>query len=170
VVWGVLAGVVARFVPRAGGPLAELILGPGQLIMVAPLLLAGFVLVGAARWPAAGALAVVLAPRLALAVTDLARPVPSSILAVIRTAAGMLLYALGVALVVLVGLQVLRIGTSPPIPTLGAVLAENLNRPGLGQAALMAVATLATIAPFLLAGWTLLRHPRQAEAGASLGT
>jgi peptide/nickel transport system permease protein len=170
VLWGVLAGLAARFLPRAGGPVAEVILGPGQLIVAAPLLLAGFVLVGAARWPAAAAMAVVLAPRLALAVAELARPLPPSILSVIRTAAGMLLYTLGVAVVVLVGLQVLGIGTSPPIPTLGAVLAENLNRPGLGQAAFMAVATLATIAPFLLAGWTLLRHPRQAEAGASLGT
>ncbi len=39
-----------------------------------------------------------------------------------------------------------------------------------GQAAQAALVTLAAIAPFLLPGWALLRHPRQAEALANLDT
>jgi peptide/nickel transport system permease protein len=169
--WGALAAAVARRLPGAGEPVAEVLLGPGRLVMVAPLLLAGIVLVGADRWPVAIALAVVLAPRLATAVTDLARPAPASTPAAIRTAIGMLLSACGVSLAVLAGLQLLGIGTRPPTPTLGGVLAEQLPYLAVnGQVAVTAVATLVTTAPFLLAGWALLRHPRQAEVLATLHT
>jgi AcrR family transcriptional regulator len=116
-------------------------------------------------------LAVVVAPRLATAVADLARPLPASAPAAIRTVTGMLLSAGGVSLAVLVGLQLLGIGTHPPTPTLGGVLADALAYLDVnGQAALAAVVTLAAIAPFMLAGWALLRHPRQAEALATLDT
>jgi hypothetical protein len=90
----------------------------------------------------------------------------------VRTAAGMLLSAWGVALVVLVGLQALGVGTLAPTPTLGADLADGLiyltvNGPAMQTAA---VATLVAIAPFPLAGWALLRHPRRAEVVATLHT
>ncbi|MBO0871548.1 MAG: hypothetical protein J2P15_23600, partial [Micromonosporaceae bacterium] len=171
VAWGALAVLVARVLPRAGGPIAEVILGPGRLVMVAPLLLAGIALIGAARWPVALALAVLLAPRIATAVNDLVGPQPPAPAAAIRTAGGVLLTAWGVMMAVLVGLQLLGIGTAPPAPTPGQILADAFAYLTVnGQAAQVAAVTLAGIAPFLLAGWALLRHPRQAEALPTLNT
>lgn len=167
-VWGALAALVAHRMPRAGGPISEVILGPGRLVMVAPLLLAGTALVGADRWPVVLALAVVLTPRLAVTVAEMARPLPTSPLTVIRTAAGLLVHALGVTVVVLAGLEFIGIAERPPTPALGEVLAETTT--SNGQVALAAALTLVAITPFLLAGGALLRHPRQAEAQAPLDT
>jgi peptide/nickel transport system permease protein len=173
VAWAALAVLVIRLLPRAGEPVAEVLLAPGRLVMVAPLLLAGIVLVGADGWPVPVALAVVLAPRLATAFTDLARPLPASTSAAVRSATGMLLNTWGVGLTVLVGLQLLGIGIHPPTPTLGETLADELNYltvNGQGTLAAAAAATLVATAPFLLAGWALLRHSPRAEAIGTLDT
>ena len=170
-VWGGVAVLLERKLPRGGSRVvAEALLVPGRLVVVAPLVLAGVILVGADRWPAIFALALILAPRLAAAVTSLARPFPTSVPATIRTTGGLLLSAWGVALTVLVGQQFLGVGVVPPAPALGDVLAERIPTliVGAGQTVLAALLVVAVTAPFLLAGWALLRQSPRADAITTL--
>ncbi|WP_163508837.1 hypothetical protein [Fodinicola acaciae] len=170
-VWGGVAVLLEQRLPRGGRTVAEALLVPGRLVTVAPLLLAGVTLVGADRWLAVLAFALLLAPRLAAAVVSAARPRLESPLSAIRSAGGLLLVAWGVALAVLTGLQFAGVGAEPPAPALGAVLSELTQRLVIAAPTgiLTALATLALTAPFFLAGWSLLRQPR-ADALATLDT
>ncbi len=168
--WAALAVFVARQVRNAGDAIAEVILGPGRLVTMAPLLLAGVVLLGVDRWWTVLALALVFTPRLAVAIADLARPLPTAAPDALRGAAGLLLTTCGVALAVLTGLQTVGLATKPPDPDIGSVLSQSIQQPGTSQAVAAALVTVVAIAPFLLSGWALLRHPRQAEAVAAVTT
>lgn len=169
VAWGALAVLVARRLPGAGGPVAEVVLAPARLVTVAPLLLAGIILAGADRWPATLVVAVVVAPRVAAAVAELDRPVPYPVTTLLRTVGGLLLAAVGVAVAVLVGLGLLGLVAHPPTPSLGGVLSDSLpTLIGSDEGVYAAVVALLTTVPWLLAGSALLRHPRRPEALATL--
>jgi ABC-type dipeptide/oligopeptide/nickel transport system permease subunit len=169
VAWGALAVLVARRLPGAGGPVAEVVLAPARLVTVAPLLLAGIILAGADRWPATLVVAVVVAPRVAAAVAELDRPVPFPVTTLLRTVGGLLLAAVGVAVAVLVGLGLLGLIAHPPTPSLGGVLSDSLpTLIGSDEGVYAAVVALLTTVPWLLAGSALLRHPRRPEALATL--
>jgi ABC-type dipeptide/oligopeptide/nickel transport system permease subunit len=171
-IWAGLAVLLERKWPRGGRLVAEVLLAPGRLMMVAPLLLAAVVLVGADRWPAVLAFAVILTPRLAAAIVSLARPFPASVPSAIRATGGLLLTAWGIALIVLVGQQFVGVGVTPPAPALGGLLSERVQYLviGAGQALLVALATILLTAPFLLAGWALLRQPPRADVLTTLDT
>ncbi|GAA1714412.1 hypothetical protein GCM10009765_74270 [Fodinicola feengrottensis] len=168
--WGAVAVVLERKLPRGGRVVAEALLAPGRLVMVAPLMVAGLILVGTDRWPAVFALALILAPRLATAVPGLARPSLASVPAMVRTAGGLLLSAWGVALAVLIGQQFVGVGVFAPAPALGGVLAERVPYfvVGAGQSLLAALLVVVLTAPFLLAGWALLRQSPRADAVTTL--
>lgn len=168
-VWGVLAALLYRL-PEVGRPLAELLVSPGRLLSVAPLLIAGAILAGADRLPAILVLAIALTPRIAAAVLELAERSLESV-AALQIGTGLVLCCVGVALPVLVGLQVLGLATPPPSPSLGGVIVQNQSSLFLtGTAAVPAVVVILTSAPFLLAGWSLLRHPWAADALAMIET
>jgi len=168
VIWGALAALVADRVPRFGGPVAEAILSPGRLVMVAPLLIGGFALAGPEHWPVVPALALVLTPRIAVAVAEVGRPIPRSLLVMVQLVGGILLRTLGVAAVLLLGLELIGVALLPPHPSIGGELSNSLSLGG--HYGLIALLALVAIAPLLLAGAALLRHPRQAEAAAALET
>lgn len=170
VAWGALAAFLARRVPGAGGPLAELVLAPARLVAVAPLLLAGLILAGADTWPATLALAVVLVARVAAAVAELDRPVPGRLVDLGRAAGGVALLAVGAGLSVLVGLGFLGFAGRPPVPTLGGVLQSGALYFQAKNDSLMftALVILVVTVPWLLAGAALARNPRRAEAFGTL--
>jgi peptide/nickel transport system permease protein len=180
VAWGGLAALVARRIPGAGGPLAEVVLAPARLIAVAPLLLAGIMLVAGDRWPATIALAVALVARIAAAIAELDQPTPAPLpnlgqpapvplRELGRAAGGLALAAVGVGLAVLVGLGFVGVGAKPPTPALGGVLSDGLQYMYQNDAALLtAVVVLLVTVPWLLAGAALARNPRRAEAVGTL--
>jgi ABC-type dipeptide/oligopeptide/nickel transport system permease subunit len=180
VAWGGLAALAARRIPGAGGPLAEVVLAPARLIAVAPLLLAGIMLVAGDRWPATIALAVALVARIAAAIAELDhptpapvsnqdQPVPVPLRELGRAAGGVVLAAVGVGLAVLVGLGFVGFGAKPPTPALGGVLADGLQYMYQNDAAVLtAVVVLLVTVPWLLAGAALARNPRRAEAVGTL--
>lgn len=162
VAWGGLAALVARQVPRAGGPLAEVLLAPARLIAVAPLLLAAIILVAGDGWPAPIVLAVTLAARIAVAVTELDRPAPAPLRDLGRAVGGIALVAVGTGLAVLVGLGLMPFG-NPATPLPDGMLGYypvSLARPAL--------VALVVIAPWLLAGVALTGNHRRADAIGTL--
>ncbi|HSR26436.1 MAG TPA: hypothetical protein VLW53_22985 [Candidatus Eisenbacteria bacterium] len=157
--WGSLAGRLRDHPSAAGRSLGEATLGPAAGFVVAPLLVGALVLGGVPSLPPALVIGILLVPRVALVVSErsaLAWP----------TAVGLGLSCLGVALSLVIGLGALLIGSRPPGPSVGGVIADSILVVAVRPYAALAAALFALVgtAPILLAGLALQRRDRPGES------
>jgi peptide/nickel transport system permease protein len=168
--WGVLGLWLAR--GRASGAiLADVVVAPAWVLAVLSLIPAVVLMRLANPSTAVSvALGIALIARLALAIRDLG-PADLTLSSLRRAAAGAFLMCFGVAFVAGVGVDALGLGTNPPEPSLGLLLVPALNGLFVTGAAPVRWDLLVGIlaaGPCLMAGWTLLRPFRRAQAWGRL--
>ena len=169
--WGAAAAWVAART-WSGGILADVLVAPAWVLAAMPLLPAVVVLrAGVPELAVAIAIGLALLARLALAVRDLEPPdlTPATLL---RAGAGVFLLCAGAAFVVGTGVDALSMGASPPNPSLGLLLGETtaqlLLHSGAGTVVWVALLSILTAGPCLLAAWTLLRPYNSGQAWGRL--
>jgi ABC-type dipeptide/oligopeptide/nickel transport system permease subunit len=169
--WGAAAAWIARGGAN-GGAIADAIVAPAWVVAVVPLLPSVILLRLAAPTLAVTiGLALALLTRLALAVRDLDPP-DLTTNALLRTAAGVFLLSVAVVFVAGVGVDAVGVGTLPPTPSLGRLLGDSLpvvyTNPGAPIIRSAVWLSLLTVAPCLLAAWTLLRPCNRGQAWGRL--
>ncbi|MBC8162641.1 MAG: hypothetical protein H7Z42_15625 [Roseiflexaceae bacterium] len=177
VLWGFLVAALARWRGALGESLADLLLLPALVITVFPLLIAAIALRVLFLGIGEGITLVVLwvgllLPRVALAARDVWHDHQRwDRRLVLRSAAGLFLFAVGAVTTTGFTLDAFGLGVLPPNPSLGGIMQEQvlLLSPDAALSILgTLLLTLAVSGPCFFAGWILLRPLRRAQALATL--